>query len=77
MKKEAPENEASYFSHGLLAAVSPKSDQAVCQAAAIAAAFFRFLRQPSRPIAPRPVAKSGKAAGRGVAGGGGASPTKP
>jgi hypothetical protein len=27
MKKEAPENEASYFSHGLLAAVLPKSIQ--------------------------------------------------
>jgi hypothetical protein len=27
MKKEAPENEASYFSHGLLAAVSPKANQ--------------------------------------------------
>jgi hypothetical protein len=27
MKKEAPENEASNFSHGLLAAVSPKSHQ--------------------------------------------------
>ena len=31
-----------------------------------AAAFF-FLRQPSRPNAPKPVAKSGSAAGRGVA----------
>jgi hypothetical protein len=27
---------------------------------------FRFLRQPSRPSAPRPVAKSGRAAGNGV-----------
>ena len=27
---------------------------------------FRFLRQPSRPNAPRPVAKSGNAAGNGV-----------
>ena len=35
------------------------------QAATIAAAF-RFLRQPSRPNAPRPVAKSGRAAGSGV-----------
>ena len=34
--------------------------------AAIAAAF-RFLRQPSKPNAPRPEAKSGSAAGRGVA----------
>jgi hypothetical protein len=34
--------------------------------AALVAAFFRFLRQPSRPKPPRPVAKSGKAAGRGV-----------
>jgi hypothetical protein len=54
------------FSHGLLAAVSPKSDQVFDQAAAIAAASFRFLRQPSRPIAPRPAAKSGRAAGSGV-----------
>ena len=30
------------------------------------ACAFRFLRQPSRPIAPRPVAKSGRAAGTGV-----------
>src|ERR1700733_15923745 len=30
-----------------------------------AAAFF-FLRQPSRPNAPRPLAKRGKAAGKGV-----------
>ena len=30
------------------------------------AAAFRFLRQPSRPKAPRPLAKSGKAAGNGV-----------
>jgi hypothetical protein len=43
------------------AAVSPKSDQLFFQAAA-----FRFLRQPNRPIAPRPVAKSGRAAGSGV-----------
>jgi hypothetical protein len=32
-----------------------------------AAWAFRFLRQPSRPNAPRPVAKSGRAAGNGVA----------
>jgi len=37
------------------------------QAAAKAAALFRFLRQPSRPSALSPVAKSGRAAGRGVA----------
>jgi hypothetical protein len=36
------------------------------QAAASAAAFFRFLRQLNRPIAPRPEAKSGSAAGNGV-----------
>ena len=36
------------------------------QAAAIAAAFFRFLRQPSKPNAPSPEAKSGRAAGKGV-----------
>ena len=35
--------------------------------AATAATFFRFLRQPSRPSTPRPVVKSGRAAGRGVA----------
>ena len=35
-----------------------KLDQAAC---------FRFLRQPSRPNAPRPVAKSGSVAGSGVA----------
>jgi len=29
-------------------------------------ATFRFLRQPSRPNAPRPVAKSGRAVGSGV-----------
>jgi hypothetical protein len=37
------------------------------QAAASAEAFFRFLRQPNRPNAPRPLAKSGRAAGSGVA----------
>ena len=31
------------------------------------AACLRFLRQPSRPNAPRPVANSGSAAGSGVA----------
>jgi hypothetical protein len=36
------------------------------QAARARAAAFRFLRQPSIPIAPRPVAKSGKDAGSGV-----------
>ena len=36
------------------------------QAAASAAAFLRFLRQPSRPNAPRPEAKSGSAPGSGV-----------
>jgi hypothetical protein len=33
---------------------------------AATATAFRFLRQPSRPIAPRPVAKSGRVAGSGV-----------
>jgi hypothetical protein len=37
------------------------------QRAVVAAALFRFLRQPSRPNAPRPVTKSGRAAGSGVA----------
>ena len=32
-----------------------------------ASAAFRFLRQPNRPNAPRPEAKSGSAAGTGVA----------
>ena len=50
-----------------LAAVSPKSDQVFDQAASCA---FRFLRQPSRPNTPRPVAKSGKAVGSGVTTGG-------
>jgi len=36
------------------------------QVAASAAASFRFLRQPNKPNAPRPVAKSGSAAGSGV-----------
>jgi len=31
-----------------------------------AAIAFRFLRQPSRPSAPRPVAKSGRVAGTGT-----------
>ena len=50
-----------------LAAVSPKSDL-VFDHAASAAAFF-FLRQPSRPNAPRPVANRGSAPGSGVASG--------
>ena len=48
-----------------LAAVSPKFDWVYFDQAAIACAFF-FLRQPSRPNAPRPVVNSGKAAGSGV-----------
>ena len=48
-----------------LAAASPKSDQMFDQAAS-AAVLFRFLRQPSRPNAPRPEAKSGRVAGSGV-----------
>ncbi len=43
---------------------------------AASAAAFRFLRQPSRPIAPRPVAKSGSAAGNGVADGVNSTPKK-
>ena len=38
-------------------------DQTLIHYATIA---FRFLRQPSKPNAPRPVAKSGRAAGSGV-----------
>jgi hypothetical protein len=34
--------------------------------AAPSATVFRFLRHPSRPITPRPVAKSGSAAGKGA-----------
>jgi hypothetical protein len=48
-------------------AVSPKSNRNFDQAAARAAAFFRFLRQPNKPNAPRPVANSGRAAGRRAA----------
>jgi hypothetical protein len=47
-----------------LAAVSPKSDQVFFDQ--VAAEFSRFLRQPSRPNRPRPVAKSGRAAGSRV-----------
>ena len=45
-------------------AVLRNSNRCFDQAAASA---FRFLRQPSRPNAPRPQAKSGSAAGSGVA----------
>ena len=48
-----------------LAAVSPKSDQVFFDQAAAWA--FRFLRQPSKPIKPRPVANSGSAPGSGTA----------
>lgn len=37
------------------------------QTAAITADALRFMPQPSRPITPRPVAKSGRVAGMGVA----------
>ena len=37
------------------------------QAAATAAAALRFFRRASKPIMPRPPAKSGSAAGNGVA----------
>jgi hypothetical protein len=40
---------------------------AMSNAAATAAEFLGFPRQPKNPIAPRPDAKSGRAAGRGVA----------
>jgi hypothetical protein len=49
-----------------LAAASPKSDKTSDQAAAIKAAFFRFLRLASRPINPKPPPKSGAAAGKGL-----------
>src|SRR5260221_2211732 len=42
---------------------------------AASAADFFFLRQPSRPKAPRPVAKRGNAAGKGVPAGVAAEPT--
>jgi hypothetical protein len=43
-----------------------------CRQALACCAFF--LRQPSRPKAPRPVAKSGSAPGRGTAGNGSTLP---
>ena len=46
------------------AAVSP--NQIMYFDYAVRAAAIRFLRQPSRPNAPRPEAKSGRVAGRGV-----------
>jgi hypothetical protein len=49
---------------------TPIADNIVA-VSADAAAAFRFLRQPNKPNAPRPVAKSGKAAGSGVGGGAG------
>jgi hypothetical protein len=45
----------------------PLTRSAEHQAAPIAGTFFRFLRQPNKPIAPRPEAKSGRAAGIGLA----------
>ncbi len=48
-----------------LAAASPKSDETLDQAAAIKAAFFRFLRLASRPINPKPAPKNGAATGKG------------
>ncbi len=50
-----------------LTVVSPKTIKRFDQAAASAATFFRFLRQPNRPSASRPEAKRGKAVGIGVA----------
>ena len=50
----------------LLAALLPKSDQVFYWAASMAVAFFRFLRQPNRPIPLRPVAKSAIAVGSGI-----------
>jgi hypothetical protein len=47
-----------------IATVFQKSDQVFYWAAI--ADDFRFLRQPSKPIAPKPVAKRGRAVGRGV-----------
>lgn len=47
-------------------AVSRNPARCFDQAAAAAATFFRLLRQPIRPIAPRPAAKSGNVPGRGV-----------
>ena len=41
-------------------------DQKLIALASAITAFFRFLRQPSRPNAPRPLANSGSAVGRGV-----------
>jgi hypothetical protein len=47
-----------------LAAVSPKSDYLCFDHAAGVA--FRFLRHPNNPNAPKPVTKSGSAAGTGT-----------
>ena len=43
-----------------------ETETRLAQAAANAAAAFRFLRRASSPKAPRPPAKSGRAAGSGV-----------
>ena len=50
----------------LLAGLPPDVRVSARRYAATCAAAFRFLRQPSRPNAPRPVAKRGRAAGMGV-----------
>jgi hypothetical protein len=47
--------------------VSPKCNLGAFGQTAARATVFRFLRQPNRPNAPRPAAKSGNAAGSGVA----------
>jgi len=50
-----------------LAAVSQKSDCLVDKAAASSAAlFFHFLRQPNRPIAPKPPSIINQVDGNGV-----------
>ena len=46
--------------------LSPEGFPATYQIDQAAACAFRFLRQPSRPNAPKPVAKSGSAPGSGV-----------
>ena len=56
-----------------LAAVSPRSFL-LCVTQRVLLDFF-FLRQPSRPNVPRPVAKRGNAAGKGVPAGVAAEPT--
>jgi hypothetical protein len=64
-RTHAPQNKRKQKDR--LAAVSAKPTRCFDQAAAVAALFLRFLRLARKPIAPRPEANSGSAAGMGVA----------